>query len=236
MKNANLPILLLVIVAVAITAQLTRHRGEKPEWQRLRTDMVSSLTRLWEREGHQVELLPASKGVEAPVSVSMPRGLRLRQQRWNHPFLRFVAARHPAVTLGNLQITEAGTDRTVPEVAMTGLLADRVAPRVNFADEEERLCQLTARQLTSALQRELGVRLLVLVDAQQARSSSDGSVYGAPDPQPMGLMAKPVEITRVMVTEVCVVGLEGQVSSTAWEHFRAENPLGGARYRLVTLP
>ena len=240
MKNANLPILLIVIAAVAITAQLTRQSGEKPEWKLLRQDMVSSLTSLWQQPGHQVELVPAGGGDNARVSVSMPRGLRLRQQRWNHPFLRFVAARHPAVALQNLNVTEGGTDRLVPETAMAGLLADRVAPRVNFDDEEERLCQLTARQLSSALQRKLGTgRELVLVDAQLARSSREEAGYGGEGDllarRAAGAVAQPIS-TRVLVTEICVV-VDHEVSPGDWEKFQAENSLGGGvNFRVVTLP
>lgn len=228
-KNANFPILLLVIVLVAVTAQFTRPSGEKPEVQALRKDMVSGLTRLWGQPGHQVEALPAGEKVNLRVSVSMPPR-NPRQQRWNYPFLRYLAARHPAVALGNLSVLEAGNERLIPELALAGLMADRAAPRANFEDEEERLCQLTARQVTSAL----GARhVLVLVDAQLARSSRDATVYGAPDLA--FRIAEPIP-HRVMVTEICVVSQEGEISPAEWEHFRAENPQNGAPSRLVILP
>ncbi len=232
MKNANLPILLVVIAAVAIGAQFSRQSGEKPEWKLLRQDMIASLTSLWHQPGHQVELVPSGEGVDARVSVGMPRGLRLRQQRWNHPFLRLVASRHSGVQLKNLSVVEGGTDRLVPETAMAGLFADRVAPRVNFEDEEERLCQLTSRQLGAGLQRKLGTGLsLVLVDAQLARSQRENLVYG----RRAASVAKPVS-NRVIVTDICVV-VDHEVSPGDWEKFRAENSLANyVNFRVVTLP
>ncbi|MBX3171737.1 MAG: hypothetical protein KF760_30280 [Candidatus Eremiobacteraeota bacterium] len=230
-KNYNFPILLVVIVLVAVVAQLTRQSGGNPDWQLLRKDMVSSLTRLWEKEGHQVELVPAGDRLDARVSVSLPRGLRLRQQRWNYPFLRFVAARHPAVSIGNLHVVEAGSHRAIPEVAMAGLVADRVAPRANFEDEEERLCQLTGRQLTGALERKLGPgRALVLVDAQEARSYQENKLYGR-----RAYVTQPPS-QRVMVTEVCLVVSGPEIPAADWEQFRAENSLRLASFRVVTLP
>ena len=233
MKNSNLPILLVVIAVVAIAAQFGRQSGEKPEWKSLRQDMTASLTSLWQQPGHQAELVAASQGVDARVSVAIPRGLRLRQQRWNHPFLRFVAARHPDVQVKNLSVVEAGSDRVIPETAMAGLFADRVAPRVNFDDEEERLCQLTSRQLASALERKLGTgRELVLVDAQLARSQREGNVYG----RRAAFMADPPISNRVMVTDICVV-VDHEVSPPDWEKFRAENSLAAyVNFRVVTLP
>lgn len=239
-KNANIPILLLLIVAVAVTAQLTRHSGEKPEWQLLRKDMVASLTRLWGQEGHKVELMPAGERVDARVSVSTPRGLRLRQQRWNYPFLRFVAARHPGVTLDSLNVVESGTDRLIPELATAGLFADRVAPRANFDDEEERLCQLTSRQLTSALEHKLGPGgALVLVDAQLARSSRDEAPYGAPPGELLarraaGAVAQPMG-NRVMVTNICVV-VHHQVPAQDLDVSRFGYSRSGVDFRVVTLP
>ena len=240
MKNANLPILLVVIAAVAITAQLTRQTGEKPEWKSLRQDMSSCLTSLWQQPGHQVELLPAGEGVSARVAVAMPPGLRLRQQRWNYPFLRFVAARHPGVSLQNLSVVESGSDRPVPEVAMAGLLADRAFPISNFEDEEERLCQMTARQIAIAVQHKLGAgHELVLVDAQLARSIREDRIYGSPEGGQLarrasGAVAQPLS-NRVMVTEIRVV-VDQEVSPAEWEKFQAENPMGGANFRVVTLP
>lgn len=235
MKNANLPILLVVIVAVAITAQLTRQSGEKPEWQRLRSDMVSSLTQLWGQEGHRIELVPTAKGVDAQVTVSMPGGLRLRQQRWNYPFLRFVAARHPAVGMQNLFVLENGSKRPIPEVAMVGLIADRVAPRANFEDEEERVCQLATRQLSSALDRKLGPgHGIVLVDAQLSRSSRQSRRFGNPDPQALAFAKIYPSKPRVMVTEIRVV-VDRDLPVRDLDQI-LYGYSGGVNLRVITLP
>ena len=63
-KNANFPILLMVVAMVAVTAQWTRQSGEKPEWKALRQDLTASLASLWQQTGHQVEVLAAGEGLD----------------------------------------------------------------------------------------------------------------------------------------------------------------------------
>ncbi|MFN8608097.1 MAG: hypothetical protein U0931_11240 [Vulcanimicrobiota bacterium] len=231
-RNQNFPILLVVIAVVAVLAHWARRQAPDPGLAALEKDMTASLSRLWGSEKHEVELSPAGPAVNARVAVSMPSGLRLRQQRWNYPFLRFVAERHPEYRLGELEIRRLDGGQAIPEYAMNGLLAER-AYSVSPGAEEERFCQMVARQLTLSLQRQLGSsnRELVLVDAQEPRSTRD-QLYGR---RAAGWVPTP-QARTMMLSEVCVV-LDHEVPAVEWERFRRENAsVNGARFRVVTLP
>lgn len=237
MKNANFPILLVVIALVAVAAQFTRHSGEKPEQTALRQDMLASLQLLWNQTGSQVELVPAGERVNVQALVSMPPNLRPRQQRWNYPFLRFVALRHPQVRLQNLEVLDGTTHRSVSEVALNSLLADRAVPRANY-DDAEGMSQLTARQMSSSLDRLLGVgQALVLVDAELSQASRESVRYGGPDPG--GLLAKrayyPSPQDRITRMDVCVV-VQREVPPASWETFKSQQIAPYCKLRVVVLP
>jgi hypothetical protein len=174
--------------------------------------------------------------VNVQALVSMPPNLRSRQQRWNYPFLRFVALRHPRVRLQNLEVLDGTTHRSVSEVALNGLLADRALPRANYDDAEGR-SQLTARQMSSSLDRLLGVgQALVLVDAGLSKASRESVRYGGPDLD--GLMAKrdySRSETRVVRMDVCVV-VQREIPAGAWETFQSEQIAPYCKLRVVKLP
>ena len=236
MKNSNFPILLVVIALVAVTAQLTRHSGEKPEVTAMRQDMLASLQLLWEQPGSQVELVPAGERVNVQAIVKMPPNLRPRQQRWNYPFLRFVALRHPGVKLQTLAVLDGSTHQSVPEVALNCLLADRVAPRANY-DDAEGLSQMTARQMSSSLDRLIGSgQGLVLVDAEVSKASRESVRYGARE-QNRHLAKRDYPGPRVQIIkmDVCVV-VNREVPPATWETFKSQQIAPYCKLRVVTLP
>lgn len=228
-KNANIPILLVVIALVAIVAQWNRNSSEKTEWPALRQDLFSSLGRLWERPQQEVELLPGYSGVAVRAQVSMPPGLRPRQQRWNYPFLRFVAQRHPAIHIEHLEVVDATNRQKISEIALNGLLAERAyAPR----EDEESNCVMVSRQLTAGLEAQMGPgEALVLVDALRAssRRNDDGIRYGK---MVQERRYQPEEIFRY---EVCVV-TRSPIPDDKWQNFFASHLNHGETIRKVILP
>ncbi|MBS2036993.1 hypothetical protein JST97_18530 [bacterium] len=233
-RNQNFPILLVVIAVVAVLALLARPQAGGAEMAALQNDMVLSLSRLWGPVEQKVELIPNGQRFNARVAVSMPAGLRQRQQRWNYPFLRFVAARHPKCELAGLEIKDLKSNLPVPEYAMNGMLAERAYRSIGPGEEEERFCEMTARQFSLSLERQLGDsnRALVLVDAQQPHSARE-QVYGR---RAAGAVPNQPYFRSMMLTEVCVV-VDHEVAAVEWERFKRENAsVNGARFRVVTLP
>ena len=234
-KNHNLPILLIVIVIVAVMAQFNRHSGEKPELAAMRQDMLASLQLLWEQPGSQVELVPAGERINVQATVAMPPNLRPRQQRWNYPFLRFVALRHPAVTLQTLEVIDGSTHNSISEVALNGLRADRVAPRFNN-DDAEGMSQMTARQIGSSLDQLIGSgQGLVLVDTELGKSSRESMRYGAPEQRLLAKRAYPSPQDRIVRVDVCIV-LNREIPPATWETFKSRNLSPFHKLRVVTLP
>lgn len=97
----NLIALAALLVLVAVAAQFTRHGGKNAEWVALENDMLASLEALWEQPGQKVELVESEGGVRVLATVAMPPEGDLT---WNEPFLRFVATRHPAVSLQAIEV------------------------------------------------------------------------------------------------------------------------------------
>ncbi|MBN9420488.1 MAG: hypothetical protein J0I12_33900 [Candidatus Eremiobacteraeota bacterium] len=97
----NLFALAALLVLVAVAARFIRHGGRNAEWVALENDMVASLEALWEQPGQKVELMESEGGARVLATVAMPPQGDLT---WNEPFLRFVAARHPAVSLQAIEI------------------------------------------------------------------------------------------------------------------------------------
>ena len=226
-RNANFPILIVVIALVAVVAQWTRHSAEKPEWTSLRQDLEASLARLWNRPQQEVEFVAGHSGVSVPALVNLPPGLPPRQQRWNYPFLRFVALRHPAVSVEQLEVVDAGNHQKISEIAMHGLLAEAAyAPR----QDEERTCAMVGRQLTAALEKQLGRgEVLVLVDARRTSSKSDdGSRYGK-------VVRYPQPAFQVLQYEICVV-FRSPMPEDKWKQFATSHLDKGESIRKVTLP
>ena len=97
----NLIALAVLLILVAVAAQFTRHGGKNAEWVALETDMQASLEALWQQPGQKVELLESKGGARVLATVAMPpQG----DPTWNEPFLRFVATRHPAVSLQAIEV------------------------------------------------------------------------------------------------------------------------------------
>lgn len=226
-KNANLPILLVVIVLVAVVAQFTRKTTEKPEWTALRQDMTASLALLWDEPGQEVDLAPGKSGVMVRAGVRMPPHSRPRKQRWNYPFLRFVAARHPKVTVEQMEVSDASSRQIIPEVAMNGLLAEAYyAP----PSDEERNCVMVSRQFTGIVDGMLGRRgdCLVLVDASPISSQRESPRYGKQARQ----QSRPAETFHY---EICVV-TRSHVPPDKWEEFSFNTLHSSQSLRKVTLP
>ncbi len=101
----NLLVLALVAIVCALGAQFLRGGGQSKDWTALRVDMVDALERFWNTRGHQVELLPNEKGVNASAMVVLPQGCSPRQQQWNYPLLRYVAQRNATPVLHSLSLT-----------------------------------------------------------------------------------------------------------------------------------
>lgn len=97
----NLIALVALLLLVALAAQFTRHGGKNAEWVALENDMLASLEALWEQPGQKVELVESEGGVRVLATVAMPPEGDLT---WNEPFLRFVATRHPAVSLQAIEV------------------------------------------------------------------------------------------------------------------------------------
>ena len=196
MRNANFPILLVIIVLVAVLAQFARHPADKPELA-ARQDLERCLALLWEEGGQQVEIIP--NGLRA--TVHMPAGVSPRQQRWNYPFLRFLALRHPGLKLQTLQVIDASSQRAVPEVAMSGMLAERWIPP---SESEENISLLNGRRLTLELEKVSGKdSALVLVDAHQTQAWRDSLLYGR---RASGNVARPPRSRGpVLSLEVCLI-------------------------------
>ena len=224
-KNNNLPILLIVIALVAVVAQWNRRAGEKPEWTALRQDLAASLARLWDQPRQQVELLPGQAGVVVQAQVSMPPGTRPRQQRWNYAFLRFVAQRHPKVSLEQLEVSDAASRQKISEIALNGLLAEAAYPP---REDEERNCTIVSRQLTASLEDVLGRgEALVLVDAQRASSlHDDGIRYGK-------LVRQERPPLEALHYEYCIV-TRTPIPDDKWMMVAVE--FGNGNLRKVTLP
>lgn len=225
-KNANFPILIVVIVLVAVVAQLTRHSTEPTEWTALRRDLTGSLARLWEDTRQEVELVPGRAGVVVQARVTMPPNLRARQQRWNYPFVRFVALRHPKVAIEQVEVSEAASRRKISEIALGGLLAEvAVPPR----EDEERNCLMMSRTLTTGLEEQLGRgQALVLVDARRASSQRDDAIYYGKSALPHGYRGR-------LRYEFCVVSCSS-IPAEKWRIFEAKLPLHSEPIRRVLLP
>lgn len=230
MKNQNIPILLIVIALVAVAAQFTRPKPTTtPGVEGTERDLEACLRLLWQQDAQQVKLQPLRDGYTLQAGVSMPRGTRLRQQRWNHPFLRFAASRHPEVPISDIEVRELANNNLIPQNAMNGLMADRIAPRAEGGDEE-RASILTGRQLTTQLDGLMGAgQCLVLVDAL-ATSSQTGEVrYGKRAYAPTG----PSPAFDLIV---CVVSKRA-ISPEKWKDFVGNNSMAGIRNpRQVVLP
>ena len=166
MKNHNFPILLVILVLVAALAQFLRLSPAHGQIA-IRQDLEKSLQLLWDREGQRVELTPT--GLRA--TVSMPPNVTTRQQRWNYPFLRFVARRHPALKLNKLQVFDGSSQRAVPEMVGSGILAE--------FDGQENISLFISRRLTAELEVVAGQgRALVLADAHRPQAGRDAVRYG----------------------------------------------------------
>ena len=155
----NFPALLIVLCLVAVAAQFSRQPDKNSE--SFRRDALVCLPRLWKNSNPKVDL---SASGDLSVRLAFPGRVREHQKRWTYPFLRFLARRHPGVTLRSLKIYEAGEDHEVLD-----LLACRALPRF-YDDADERKSELIGRQLTA----ETGGQVLFLVDV--GRSSTFGSV------------------------------------------------------------
>ncbi|MFN8608098.1 MAG: hypothetical protein U0931_11245 [Vulcanimicrobiota bacterium] len=179
MKNHNIPILLVLIAVVAVAAQFLRHSPSTPDTAPWERDLEACLGKLWQRDGQQVRLEAGPDGnYRLRAQVNQPRATRLRQQRWNYPFLRFACTRFSQIRLGEVQVEDKNSRNLIPETAMNGLLADRIAPRAEGGDEE-RACVLTGRQLSAQLDQRLGAgQTLVLVDALSTSSQNQPAGYG----------------------------------------------------------
>jgi len=221
MKNNNFPILLAVIVLVALAAQFMRPSHDQSQLA-MRRDLEKSLQLLWDRENQQVEI--TASGLRA--TVSMPAEVSPRQQRWNYPFLRFVARRHPDLNLQTLEVIDASSRRPIPEVAMSGMLAEVQAPR---GDSPENVSLLTGRRLTMELEVVAGQgRALVLVDAHSPRAGRDAERYGC-------RAAPPRESSPAVSMDVCLI-VPSTISLEALEKFQAEQVNHGETIRIVRLP
>jgi len=160
----NLLALVLVAIVCAIAAQYLRQGGQNKEWTALRVDMVDALERFWNTRGHQVELLPADKGVTARVQVVMPADTNGRQQQWNFPVLRFVAQRNRTPELVGLSLStpQGALQEAGPQGASQGAV-----PAVPYAGGEsvEAHLELVQRQAQAWLDGVVGAgNSLALVD------------------------------------------------------------------------
>ncbi len=226
-KNANFPILIVVLVLVAVVAQITRHSGEKPEWTAMRQDMVSGLALLWEIPQQQVDLVAGKSGVVVQARVNLPPGTRARKQRWNYPFLRFVAQRHPKVAIEQLEVSDASTQQKISEIALNGLLAEAYYPPPS---DEERNCLMVSRQFTTLLDGTLGRpgECLVLVDATPISSQRQSPRYG----KRARLEVRPTETLHY---EICVV-TRSSFPPEKWEKVSFNSLHSSQSLRRVTLP
>jgi hypothetical protein len=229
-KNHNIPILLIVVALVAVAAQLTRPKpAGTPGLDATERDLATCLRLLWQQEGQEVKLQPLRDGYVLQAGVTMARGTRLRQQRWNHPFLRFAASRHPEIPISEIEVRELGNNNLIPQNAMNGLMADRIAPRAEGGDEE-RAAILTGRQLTAELDGLLGSgHCLVLVDALATSSQAGEIRYGkrafAP-PEPRGAFDYVVWVVS-----------KGAIPAEQWQGFLRNTSMAGIRNpRQVVLP
>ena len=163
----NLLALVLVAIVCAVAAQYLRTGGQNKEWTALRVDAVDALERFWNTRGHQVELLPADKGVNLKVQVVLPPDTNARRQNWNFPLLRFVAQRHPEPVVRGLSLLtpQGPLSETPSQDNVSGAV-----PRQPYAGEaslETRL-ELVRRQAQGWLDGNVGAgNALALVDGDE---------------------------------------------------------------------
>jgi len=228
MKNANLPILLVVLVLVAVAAQFSHHPREKLE---VRQDLEKCLQLLWGLEEQKVELVPT--GLRATVHMSP--GVSPRQRRWNYPFLRFAALRHADLTVQSVEVIDGSSLRAIPEVATNGMLAARSLIPTSDSQFEERASLLTARKLNLELEKELDRgEALALVDAHQTRAETHQVRYGAAADEELAYRHDdPIQV--VMNLEVCLV-LKDERKLEALRQFKVRNLHNGEKMRLLKLP
>lgn len=222
MKNANFPILIVILMLIASVAYFTHNSAEKPELAALRLDMEDSLQLLWGPYDQHVKLDAAGVRVTAQAMVLMPEHLRPRQQRWNYPFLRFVASRHTGLRLERLEVVDGTSHRPLLEGPIP--------------DEEELFCQLHTRRLTSSLEAILGPgKSLVLVDADTGKASLEQIRYGAPELLARRAYAPHQDLhPRILRMDVCVV-VNRQIPETTWQAFKKQAATDHCEMRLVTL-
>ncbi|MBS2036992.1 hypothetical protein JST97_18525 [bacterium] len=227
MKSQNFPVLLMLIAVVAVLAhfnQAPRQSGLEP----VERDLEACLSRLWEQPGQQVKLVPGERnGYQLQAQIHMPRATRLRQQRWNHPFLLFALSRHPQVRVTGLELRENSSQVLIPPTAMNGLLADRIAPRAEGGNEEKASI-LTGRHLNEVLTGMVEPEeTLVLVDALSTSSQAETLKYGKraswePLPGPFEYV-------------VCVVSKKA-IAEQDWVRFQTRYLAGVRNPRRVVLP
>ena len=226
MKSHNFPILLAVIVLVALAAQFLRPSQDQAQLA-MRQDLEKSLQLLWEQDGQQVEVTPT--GLRA--NVSMPAGVSPRKRRWNYPFLRLVAQRHPSQKMQTLEVIDGSSHLAIPEVAMSGMLAERWIPP---AESEENLSMLTGRKLTLELEKVSGKgSALVLVDAHRTQARRESLRYGR---RAGGAVApSPRQPRQALQLDVCLVAPQ-TLAAEALQEFRSAHLNHGEIIREVRLP
>jgi len=234
MKNANFPILIVVLVLIAVLAQFTRHPQENAQVA-ARQDMEKCLALLWGQDGQQVELTPAGERVDVRAAVFMPAGGSPRRERWNRPFLSFVALRHSGLVVRNLEVVDGRSQRPVSSLTDRGLLAERISAGGSTVYDEDKLCELTQRQLSSALSQSLGpLQSLVLVDAQASSARRDGEHYGSPPSDGLAMRALRVAPYSFSL-DICVV-VNRQIPADVWKDFRDRHVGKVQKIRVLVLP
>ncbi len=244
----NLLTLVLVAIACAVAAQYLRQGGQNKEWTALRVDMVDALERFWNTRGHQVELLPADKGVTARVQVILPANISERQQQWNFPVLRFVARRHRTPELLGLSVSTP--QGALQEAGPSQGSSQGAVPRQPYApggDSVEAHLELVQRQAQAWLDGVVGAgNALALVDGSssqvaqpiapgveahflQAREKFEGKRAPSSDNSSIA-----PQIMTTQYTTILVVVANGRVEGVEAKLNRLPE-LGDSR-RLVMLP
>lgn len=128
--------LFLVVLLLVVSALVARHflGSSSREGARLGSDLKQCVDLLWGTTQSHIEVEGPSTALLVKASVFLPPQAGASMATWNHPFLSFVASRHPAVQVASWQLVNMADGQTIPTPDQ--LLQEKARPGGSFADAE----------------------------------------------------------------------------------------------------
>lgn len=103
-RYVNYIVILVVVVISALLAKGFLKPAQVDPLTRLGGDVKHCLDGFWGHGNSQVQAMGTPAGATLMVDPALPPATRLRQQAWTHPLVLFVASRHSAVQVAQVEI------------------------------------------------------------------------------------------------------------------------------------